>query len=419
MPHSLLLLQLVVIIATARLLALGLRRLGQPPVIGEMVAGIVLGPMVFGTLAPEWQAALFAPGSLAPLKGLAELGLVLFMFIVGAEIRLPGGGLKGPLRNAALVGSLSVVVPMALGLAISPALYPTLAPEGVGFWAFALFMAAAMAITAFPIMARILKERGMTHSVVGQLSLTSAAFADILAWIALGVVVVLIAADAHPGSVAKMVLGLVGLVALLFGLLRGWLARAIARHSEDGRPTAPLLAMLLLGAFASAAFTEWLGLHAVFGAFVFGCALPRDNRLLASLIERIEHMAVIVLMPVFFALAGLNTTPDALAGGGAMALGLILFAAIAGKIIGSAAGARIAGFDWRTCLAVGSLMNARALMELIVMRVGLDVGVIGQEAFTLLLVMAVVTTMMTGPLLAFFTRPRAGEAPARGVAPPP
>lgn len=418
MPHSLLLLQLVVIIATARLLALGLRRLGQPPVIGEMVAGIALGPMVFGTLAPEWQAALFAPASLAPLKGLAELGLVMFMFIVGAELRLPAGGLKGPLRNAALVGGLSVVAPMLLGLAISPALFPTLAPDGVGFWPFALFMAAAMAITAFPIMARILKERGMTHSVVGQLSLTSAAFADILAWIALGVVVVLIAADAHPGSVLKMVLGLVGLVALLFGLLRGWLARSIARHSEEGRPTATLLAMLLLGAFACAAFTEWLGLHAVFGAFVFGSSLPRDNRLLASLIERIEHVAVIVLMPVFFALAGLNTTPDALAGGGAMALGLILFAAIAGKIVGSAAGARIAGFDWRTCFAVGSLMNARALMELIVMRVGLDVGVIGQEAFTLLLVMAVATTMMTGPLLAFFTRARTGDAPAGGVSPP-
>jgi Kef-type K+ transport system membrane component KefB len=193
-----------------------------------------------------------------------------------------------------------------------------------------------------------------------------------------------------------------------FAVLRPLLARALARGGVDGRPSTGLLALLLIGAFACSAITDALGLHAVFGAFVFGAALPRDNRLLACLIERIEYVAVLVLMPVFFALAGLHTTPDALGGAGGVALALILAAAVLGKVLGGAAGAKAAGFSWRDAFAVGSLMNARALMELIVMKVGLDIGVIGAEIFTMLMIMAIVTTLMTTPLLSLFTRPDNG-----------
>lgn len=397
-----LLLQLVVIIATARVCGLLLRYLGQPPVIGEMAAGIVLGPIVFGALFPQFHGELFAPGSLPALSSLATLGLVLFMFIVGVELRAPAEGMRAQLRAAGWVGVLSVLVPMALGIAISPALHPALAPEGVGFWPFALFMTAAMSITAFPILARILKERNITHTRLGQLSLSSAAIADVLAWILLALVVAMIGAGAGYGGFVRIIVGLAVLCAVVFGLLRPLYARLMARHARNGAPGGYVLAALFVGLFACAAATDWLQLHAVFGAFLFGACLPRDDRLLRSLVERIEHVAIIVLMPIFFALAGLNTTGDAFVGAGLGALGLIMAAALAGKIAGGAAGARLSGLGWRDSLAVGSLMNARALMELIVIKIGLDAGVIGQQAFTLLLVMAILTTVMTGPLLALF-----------------
>ena len=395
-PH--LLLQLVVILSVARLLALLLRGLGQPPVIGEMVAGLVLGPIVFGALAPGMHAWLFPHGQLAALEGLSQIGLVLFMFIVGAELRAPDG-VRKRLAAAGWVGVLGVLLPMALGLAIAPFLHARLAPAGVGFWPFALFMAASMAITAFPIMARILKDRGMTRSALGQLALASAAIADVFAWIMLALVVALI--NTHGGwtGFARTLGGLAAIALIGFGVLRPLVARLLARHAADGRPSGAVLSLLLIGTCAMAAATEWLGLHAVFGAFLFGACLPRDNRLLETLIERIEHIAVLMLMPVFFALAGLATTPDAFAGGGLFALLLIMTAAVLGKVLGAGGGARIAGLGWRESFAIGSLMNARALMELIVMKVGLDAGVIGYELFTMLMVMAIVTTLMTTPML--------------------
>lgn len=423
MEHPLLL-QLVVIIATARACGLLLRYVGQPPVIGEMAAGIILGPIVFGALFPQFHGQLFAPASLPALSSLATLGLVLFMFIVGVELRAPAEGVRAQFKAAGWVGVLSVLVPMALGIAISPALHPSLAPAGVGFWAFALFMAAAMSITAFPIMARILKERNITHTRLGQLSLGSAAIADVLAWILLALVVAMIGAgagaDAGYGGFFRIIIGLAVLCAVVFGLLRPLYAWLLARHAKDGVPGGMVLAALFIGLFACAAVTEWLRLHAVFGAFLFGACLPRDDRLLRTLIERIEHLAIIVLMPIFFALAGLNTTGDAFVGAGLGALGLIIGAAVVGKIAGGAAGARMAGLGWRDSMAVGSLMNARALMELIVIKVGLDAGVIGQQAFTLLLVMAILTTVMTGPLLTLFMgRHQPDPLPARTSTPPP
>jgi Kef-type K+ transport system membrane component KefB len=380
-----------------------LRHIHQPPVIGEMLAGIALGPVVFGVLAPDWQGFLFAADSLAALDGLSQIGLVLFMFIVGAEIRLPGGA-RRHLGVSGVVGLLSVLLPMILGLAISPLLHEKFAPAGVAFWPFALFMAASMSITAFPVMARILKERGMTETPVGRLSLTSAALADVLAGIVLALVVALLSSHSGWSGFAITVVGSIGLGAFCFGVLRPWLARAFAQHAEDGRPSTGMMAMLLILVFAGAAATSALGLHAVFGAFLIGAILPRDNRLLACLVERIEHLAVIVLMPVFFALAGLSMTVDAFAGAGMAALGLVLAAAIIGKLLGGALGARIAGQGWPEAMAVGSLMNARGLMELIVIKIGLDVGVIGAEIFTMLMIMAVVTTLMTSPLLVVFMR---------------
>lgn len=400
MPHSLLLLQLVVILVTARACGLLLRHVGQPPVIGEMAAGIVLGPIVFGAWFPDFHATLFAPAALPGLSSLSMLGLVLFMFIVGAELRAPDG-VRAQVKAAGAVGVLGVLLPVALGIAISPWLHP-LAPTGIGFWPFALFMAAAMSITAFPVMARILKDRGMTQTRLGQLALSSAAIADVFAWIMLALVVALIGSGDGLAGFLKITFGVVALAAVVFGVLKPLYAWLLRRYASDGRPSVWMLAAIVTGALACAALTEWLGLHAVFGAFLFGACLPRDDRLLQCLSERLEYLAIVVLMPIFFALAGLNTTAEAFTGTGLGALLLILVAAVVGKIAGGAAGARLAGYGWRDSLATGSLMNARGLMELIVMKVGLDAGLIGPGLFTMLLVMALLTTVMTGPLLNVF-----------------
>jgi Kef-type K+ transport system membrane component KefB len=403
MSPSPLLLQLVVILGAARLLGLVLRYLGQPAVIGEMAAGFLLGPVVFGALAPDAFHHVFDPASRSGLEAVAQLGLVLFMFIVGAELRLPTG-VRSQLIAASWVGVLSVLLPMALGFAIAFPLYPVVSVPGVSFWPFAIFMAAAMSITAFPVMARILKDRQMTQTSIGRLALTSAAVADVLAWILLAIVVIVLSGLRDWNQLIRLVVGVAVLVAVVFGIFRPLIARLLARYSSDGRPPGALLAAMLIGTFACAYAADYLGVHAVFGAFLFGTCLPRDDRLLQSLIERVEYIAVLVLMPVFFALAGLNTTSDAFVQGGLGALLLILAAAIVGKFAGAGLGARIAGQPWRETLAVGSLMNARGLMELVVMKVGLDIGVIGPTVFTMLLVMAILTTFMTSPLLSLLVR---------------
>ena len=399
-------LQLVVILATARGCGLLLKFFGQPAVIGEMAAGLLLGPIVFGALAPETHAQLFAKETLGGLSSLSTVGLVLFMFIVGAELRAPDG-VRAQVKAAGWVGVLGVLLPMAAGFAIAPVLHP-LAPAGVAFWPFALFMAAALSITAFPVMARILKDRGLTQTRLGRLALSSAAIADVFAWVMLAVVVALAGLGGGTSGLLRTTFGTVALVVVVFGVLRpvyGWLMR---RFAPTGEPSQMLLAALLLGALGCAGLTEWLGLHAVFGAFLFGACLPRDDRLLRCLVERLEYIAIVLLMPIFFALAGLHTTADAFVGTGLGALLLVLAAAVVGKVAGGAVGASVAGYGWRESLATGALMNARGLMELIVMKVGLDAGLIGPSLFTMLLVMALVTTVMTSPLLTWF----AGRSPA-------
>jgi len=403
MSHSPLLLQLVLIIMTARLCGVLLRYVGQPPVIGEMAGGLLLGPIVLGAWFPELQAALFAKESLPGLGALSTLGLVLFMFIVGVEQRFPDG-VRAQVRQAGWVGVFSVALPIALGLATAPLLHP-LAPAGIGFWPFAMFMAAAMSITAFPVLARILKDRQLTSSRIGRLALPSAALADVLACVLLAFVVAMTDAHESHARFIRTVVGLVVLCVLLFTLVRPACAWLLRRHAPDGNPSMLVLAAILVGAFSCAAVTEWLGLHEVFGAFLFGACLPRDDRLMKFLGERLEYIAIAVLMPIFFALAGLSTTSDAFVGTGLGALLVIVVASSAGKILGGAAGARMSGFTWRDSFAVGSLMNARGLLELVVIKVGLDAGIIGPSLFTMLLIMALVTTVMASPLLSLFAGP--------------
>ncbi|UNK56499.1 cation:proton antiporter [Pseudoxanthomonas daejeonensis] len=409
----LLLVQLVLILVMARLCGAFLGRLGQPPVIGEMMAGLLLGSIVFGAWLPDLHATLFAKPSLPALSGLGTVGVALFMFIVGVELRAPGGS-RAQVRAAATIGLVGVALPLVLGLAIAPVLYRSFAPDGVAYWPFALFIAAAMSVTAFPVLARILKDRNLTHSTPGRLALSAAVIDDGCVWVFLAIVLAL-AGGGSPAGVLVAIGGGLALVAMVFLLLKPLYARLLRTSGDSGEPDASMLVWILVGVLGCAAFAEWIGLHAVFGAFLFGVALPRDDRLLSFLARRIEPVAIVLLMPVVFALAGQNTTLEAFAGAGIGAFGLILLAAVAGKVIGCAAGARLSGHGWRDSLAVGSLMNARGLMELIVIKIGFDAGLIGPELFTMLFAMTLATTLMASPLLALFYR-RPADAKA-GLAP--
>jgi len=400
-----LLLQLIVILATARVCGWLLRFVGQPAVIGEMIAGLLLGPVVFGALFPQLHAELFPKASLEGLSSLSTLGLVMFMFVVGLETQTQQG-LRAQLKAAGYVGALSVVTPLLLGIAISPMLYPDLAPLGITFWPFALFMAAAMSVTAFPVMARILKDRELTRSRIGQLSLSAAAVVDVFAWILLALVIELVHVSGS-GALVITVLGVLALIACLLLVVRPLFSWLLRTQAPDGEPTAAMLAALVMGLLSCAMLTDWLHLHAVFGAFLFGVSVPRDEKFVRALARRFEPFSSVVLMPLFFALAGLGTTPAAFSGGQLGPMLLIVAVATLGKILGAAAGARLARYSWRESWATGSLMNARGLMELVIMKIGIDAGVIGPSMFTMLLIMALVTTAMTGPLLSLILRRRA------------
>ncbi len=395
-------LQILIILLTARGLALLLRRFGQPPVIGEMAAGFVLGPIVLGGLLPDWHLYLFAPGSLREINGLGQLGLVLFMFLMGAELRIASGEAGRQWRHAAQLAGLSLLLPMLAGLALAPLLYRSMAPAGVAFWPFALFIGTALSVTALPVLARILRERELVHTAPGKLALSAAAIGDVVAWLMLAVVLATGNAPASGWQAAVNALLLALLGAFMLGVLRPWLAGALRPHAAP-QPLA-VTALLLMGALLCAWLTERLQVHAAFGAFIFGLCLPRDNRLLEELRQRVEPLVLLVLMPCFFAYAGLNTTARAFAAAGVTVLLLVLGAAIAGKIIAGTLGARLARQSWRSSLMVGVLMNTRGVVELVFLKVGLDAGLIGQEMFTVLFVTALVTTLMTTPLLSLLMR---------------
>lgn len=401
MTDSPIFLSLVAILATSQVLARLLRRLGQPPVVGEIVAGFVLGPVVLGTLWPDTHAMLFSHSASAGLSAIASLGVVLFTFAVGVEVRQSK---SAPLQwnGAACVGLCSVLLPFALGVAIAPAVYPTMAPATAGHWPFALFLGTALSVTALPVLARILKDRGMSGTRVGQLALGAAAAADVLSW-GLLLVVVGIAGASNPGrlGIGNALVGLATLCLVLACAVRPIVAGALKFQAQGEYPPLPFMAGLLIGLFLCAEVTEWLGLHRVFGAFLFGVALPQDERLARTVSRSVEPLAIVVLMPVFFALAGLSTTPDAFATHSLLVLALLLAVAIASKLTGGVVGARMVGLGWRDSLTIGALLNARGLMEIVVIKVGLDAGLIRGELFTVLLFMAVVATAMTGPLTAW------------------
>jgi Kef-type K+ transport system membrane component KefB len=396
-PLSVLLLQVIVIVAAARALGALFAHIHQPPVIGEIVAGILLGPSLLGLVAPGVQEFLFPAASLDNLQLLSQVGVILFMFVVGSELDLQHLFQKA--HAAVLVSHASILLPFFLGSAAALVVFPTLAPPGIPFSAFALFLGVAMSITAFPVLARILEERRMTHSYLGSTALACAAVDDVTAWCLLAAVVALVRADGLSGSLSTILLVVLFVAVMLF-VIRPLVNRLLAEATDGRRLGTGLLAGILAGVFAAALCTELIGIHALFGAFLAGVCLPADTGLRRYLRERLEPFSSLLLLPLFFAFTGLRTQVGLLDNWQSwLVCAGIIGVAIAGKLGGSMVAARWTGIGWGDSFALGVLMNARGLVELIVLNVGYDLGILSAPIFAMLVLMALVTTFMTAPLL--------------------
>lgn len=401
-PLSLLLAQVIVIVLCARLCGLLLQQLGQPRVIGEILAGILLGPSFVGAIWPEFGHWLFPAESLPKLHILSQIGLVLFMFIVGMEVNI--ASLKAHAREALLVSHVSVVFPFLLGSALAIGIYDTYASSQASFMTFALFMGIAMSITAFPVLARILMDRGLSRSPLGTMALTCAAVDDVTAWCLLAVIVALAQAGTAAGAVYTIALALI-YIAIMLWLVRPMLNRLIRKSEIDQR----LMVIVLMLALISALTTELIGLHALFGAFLAGVIIPQQERLRRAIAERVEDVSTLILLPLFFAFTGLRTEIGLLDDLESwLVCGAIIAIAVLGKLAGSTIMARWSGMPWSDSLALGALMNTRGLMELVVLNLGYDLGILSAKLFTIMVIMALVTTFMAGPLLGLIDRVRKG-----------
>jgi Kef-type K+ transport system membrane component KefB len=413
--------QIGVIIGVARLLGVLVRRLGQPQVIGEIVAGLLLGPSCLGWLAPGLFAALFPAPTLPFLRVLAEFGIVIFMFLIGLELNPALLHQRG--RAAVVISGTSILVPLALGAALALLLYPSLADPDVSRLAFAGFVGAALAITAFPVLARILIERNLLRTRVGAMALTCAAVDDIAGWCLLALVAAVGRAHAAVAGGA-IIAWLAVYLAVMLAAVRPLLRRFTAFYASRGSVSQNLLAIVMVLLLASALVTQWIGVHAIFGAFILGATMPKHGAFVRELSEKIEDFATVLLLPVYFAYTGLRT-PVGLVGDPALWLAfLLLFAvAVAGKFGGGLVASRAMGLTWRESAALGALVNTRGLMELVILNVGLDLGLITPTVFAMMVLMAVISTAMTAPALALIDpygglqpAPPAAEAAASGGA---
>ncbi|MBS0209662.1 MAG: cation:proton antiporter [Planctomycetes bacterium] len=390
------LLALAAVMATGQVLGFVFKYLHQPPVIGEVVAGILLGPSLLGRISPD-VAAYVLPPSVAPYLGvIAQLGVILYMFTVGLELNADLLRERGHATVA--ISHASIVLPFVLGSALALLIFTQLAPAGVPFTSFALFMGISMSVTAFPVLARILGDRQMTKTELGVLALTCAATDDVTAWCLLALVVGL--AGATFGSALATILLAVAFIALMFLVVRPLLVRLIP--PDRGQAISRVVvASVLAAVFLSALVTEWIGVHAIFGAFLLGAVIPHDSAIAREMIGKLEDLVAAALLPAFFAFTGMRTQIGLVAGAEQwLWVAAIIVVATLGKFGGSAAAARLTGLNWRDATALGVLMNTRGLMELIVLNIGLDMNVISPTLFAMMVLMALVTTIATSPALA-------------------
>lgn len=396
-PLAMLLAQIVTIILAAKLFGWICTKIGQPSVIGEMIAGIVLGPSLLGLYFPEFSGILFPKDSLPNLQFLSQIGLILFMFMVGMELDLKV--LKKATHNAVVVSHASIIIPFAMGMGLAYFIYQAYAPAGVHFLSFGLFMGIAMSITAFPVLARIVQERGITKTKLGTLVIACAAADDITAWCILAAVIAVVKAGSVVSAFYTIAMA-AAYVIIMLKLVRPFLARIGSIYTSKESLTKSIVAVFFLTLILSAYVTEAIGIHALFGAFMAGAIMPENVKFRTLFIEKVEDVALVLLLPLFFVFTGLRTQIGLLNEPGLWQLtGLVIVVAVTGKFLGSALAARFVGQDWKESLSIGALMNTRGLMELVVLNIGYDLGVLTPQVFSMMVLMALVTTFMTGPAL--------------------
>ena len=397
-------------LATVILLGAILGRLckyvGQPPVIGEVVAGLALGPSLLGVISPDAMHLLIPPPAVDPngsvatsLKVIAQLGVILYMFLVGLELN--AAKIKHKAHTAVAISHASIVVPFSLGTVLSLWLYPLLSDRDVSFVSFSLFLGVAMSITAFPVLARILTDRNLQNTPLGTVALSCAAADDVTAWCLLSLVVGV--TKAEVGSAGLVVGSALAFILIMFFVARPLLVRyaEFIDRSKSGLPAYAIVGVyvLILGA---AAATEWIGIHAIFGAFLLGVVIPSESGLSNSFQSKLKEPVTVLLLPAFFAYTGMRTEIGLLNDWSQwFACLVIILVATLGKFGGTLLAARYSGESWRSAGILGMLMNTRGLMELIVLNIGLDLGVISPTLFAMMVIMALVTTMITSPSLQF------------------
>lgn len=396
-PLAILLAQIIMIILVARLFGWFFKKIGQPSVIGEIIAGIALGPSLLGLYFPEFFHALFPANSLENLKFLSQIGLILFMFVIGMELDIKV--LKNRAKEAVVISHASIVIPFALGIGLAYFVYNRFAPEGVKFLSFSLFMGIAMSITAFPVLARIVQERGMHKTKLGAIAITCAAADDITAWCLLAVVIAIVKAGTFESSMYIISLAAIYVLAMIY-LVKPFLKRIGDLYGSKDSLSKPVVAIFFLLLIISSYATELIGIHALFGAFMMGAIMPDVPKFRTVFIAKVEDVSVILLLPLFFVFTGLRTEIGSLNEPYLWKVtGFIILVAVIGKFFGSALAAKFVGQSWRNSLVIGALMNTRGLMELIVLNIGLALGVLTTQVFTMMVIMALVTTFMTGPAL--------------------
>lgn len=396
-PLTLLLTQLIVVLSIARIFSILFKKMGQPSVIGEIFAGIALGPSFLGLFFPEINEFVFPASSMNNLKILSQMGLILFMFTIGMELDI--AVLKQKASSAVLISHASIIFPFVLGIILSQFLFDAFAPEGVSFLSFGLFMGIAMSITAFPVLARIIQEKKITKTLLGSMAITCAAVDDITAWCMLAIIIAIVQAGTIYIAIATLLFSLLFIVFMINVTqpLLSRMSQVYITREYIGKGVLTSLVLILLG---SSIITETIGIHALFGAFLAGVIMPSNTNLRSVLTEKFEEFSTVLLLPLFFAFTGLRTQIGLLNDFSLWGVTfVIIIVAIAGKLGGGSIAARLTGMNWKDSLSIGILMNTRGLMELIVLNIGYDLGVITPTIFVMMVLMALFTTITTGPML--------------------
>lgn len=396
-PFSLLLLQTMIILITARLFGLLSQKVGLPSVIGEITAGIALGPSLLGYVSPSAFCFLFPESSLGNLKFLSQIGLVLFMFIIGMELDL--SKLKNKKHHAVFISHFAIFLSFTIGIIMAYFIYFNFAPRNIPFLSFALFIGVSISITAFPVLARIISEKGLKKTALGTMALASAAIDDVTAWCLLACVIAVVKAGSVVSALFTIVLAMVFVVCMLY-VVQPLMRRVFLTQLESEHPNQGIVAVSFFTMLVSAYIAEIIGIHALFGAFMAGVVMPHSVRFKTALTEKVEDVSLLMFLPIFFAYSGLRTQITLL---NDIVLwkyaGLIIFGAVVGKFGGGFIASKLSGFNWHTALSMGALLNTRGLVELVVLNIGLDLGVLSPKLFAIMVIMALVTTFMTGPIL--------------------